>query len=149
MAMKFKALINGERKELPARRFSHYVDNVRFWFAVHPSLSNVGELTVSHWDSGKAVCHVSTTARIHGTGQSEPDLGRAEINKLVGRVGAIKVAKVLRDAERPAHGIVERPCTCHPDDSPPTPCAKQYALTECRAESLGQGPDPQARNPFP
>jgi len=25
-----------------------------------------------------------------------------------------------------------RPCTCHPDDNPPVPCARQYALTECR-----------------
>lgn len=25
-----------------------------------------------------------------------------------------------------------RRCTCHPDDSPPRPCAKQYALHECR-----------------
>lgn len=26
-----------------------------------------------------------------------------------------------------------RPCTCHPGDNPPVPCAKQYALTECKA----------------
>jgi hypothetical protein len=26
-----------------------------------------------------------------------------------------------------------RPCTCHPGDSPPQPCAQQYALTECKA----------------
>jgi len=25
-----------------------------------------------------------------------------------------------------------RPCTCHPDDNPPVPCARQYALSECR-----------------
>jgi hypothetical protein len=28
-----------------------------------------------------------------------------------------------------------RPCTCHPDDSPPVPCARKYALSECRAAS--------------
>lgn len=28
-----------------------------------------------------------------------------------------------------------KPCTCHPDDNPPVPCAQQYALNECRAES--------------
>jgi len=28
-----------------------------------------------------------------------------------------------------------RPCTCHPDDNPPVPCAQQYALSECRAAS--------------
>ncbi len=26
----------------------------------------------------------------------------------------------------------ERPCTCHPDDNPPVPCPKKYALIECR-----------------
>lgn len=26
----------------------------------------------------------------------------------------------------------ERPCTCHPDDTPPVPCQKKYALTDCR-----------------
>ncbi len=28
--------------------------------------------------------------------------------------------------------MTDRPCTCHPDDDPPKPCAKRYALTECR-----------------
>lgn len=26
-----------------------------------------------------------------------------------------------------------RPCTCHPDDNPPVPCAQKYALSECKA----------------
>jgi hypothetical protein len=26
----------------------------------------------------------------------------------------------------------DRPCTCHPDDNPPRPCPKKYALTDCR-----------------
>lgn len=37
----------------------------------------------------------------------------------------------------PEAGELERAlagCTCHPDDKPPVPCAKKYALTECRAE---------------
>jgi hypothetical protein len=99
--MKFKALLDGGvRKEIPARRFSHYVDNVRFWFAVHLSTQFVGQLTVSHWESGKAVYHIDTMARTAGVGMSDPDLGRARINKLVGRVDAIKVAKALREAEQ-------------------------------------------------
>ena len=28
-----------------------------------------------------------------------------------------------------------RTCTCHPDDNPPVPCAKQYALTECKKKA--------------
>lgn len=27
----------------------------------------------------------------------------------------------------------EKYCTCHPDDNPPSPCAKQYAFSECKA----------------
>ena len=28
--------------------------------------------------------------------------------------------------------MTDRSCTCHPDDNPPVPCARKYALTECR-----------------
>lgn len=30
----------------------------------------------------------------------------------------------------------DRPCTCHPDDNPPNPCAGKYALNECRAAEV-------------
>lgn len=40
------------------------------------------------------------------------------------------------DALRAALAAGEaRPCTCHPDDNPPQPCARRYALAECRAAS--------------
>jgi hypothetical protein len=26
----------------------------------------------------------------------------------------------------------DRACTCHPDDNPPQPCARKYALSECK-----------------
>lgn len=29
-----------------------------------------------------------------------------------------------------------RACTCHPDDHPPVPCPKKYALTHCRVAAL-------------
>lgn len=29
--------------------------------------------------------------------------------------------------------VESRPCTCHPDDNPPVPCAQKYALTDCLA----------------
>lgn len=99
MALKFKACINDERREIPAKRFSHYVDNVRFWFAVHDSVSDVGKLTVSHWDSGKIVCNIPYISRLAGANMSDANLGRAEIDKLVARVGAKRVASVLRSAE--------------------------------------------------
>lgn len=32
-----------------------------------------------------------------------------------------------------------RACTCHPDDNPPVPCPRRYALSECRAAVAQQG----------
>lgn len=29
---------------------------------------------------------------------------------------------------------MNRPCTCHPNDNPPKPCAKKYALSECEKD---------------
>lgn len=42
-----------------------------------------------------------------------------------------------------------RPCTCHPDDNPPQPCAQKYALTECRAPSpTAEQTTPPASSPL-
>lgn len=30
------------------------------------------------------------------------------------------------------------PCTCHPDDNPPRPCPKKYALSDCRSAAPPQ-----------
>ena len=84
--MKFKAPIDGTRQEIPARRFFAYGDNARFWFSAHPHTKHRGELTASHWDAGKAVCHVTAGSRIAGVGLSEPHLARAEIANLCERV---------------------------------------------------------------
>ena len=35
----------------------------------------------------------------------------------------------------PLPPLPERSCTCHPDDSPPVPCPKKYALRECVAHA--------------
>jgi hypothetical protein len=44
--------------------------------------------------------------------------------------------------EPPRPGLRESeplPCTCHPDDNPPVPCAQKYALSQCLLT------EPQAR----
>lgn len=41
----------------------------------------------------------------------------------------------------------ERSCTCHPDDNPPRPCPRKYALNECRAAFLQMGAE-VARAPW-
>jgi hypothetical protein len=52
--------------------------------------------------------------------------------------GGEPTGKWLAD-EQPAAAPVsaqqapDRPCTCHPSDNPPDPCARKYALSECKA----------------
>lgn len=29
-------------------------------------------------------------------------------------------------------------CTCHPEDSPPTPCPRKYALRDCRMADIAR-----------
>ena len=53
---------------------------------------------------------------------------------------------IIVDADSPIVGVLTgRPCTCHPDDNPPVPCPKKYALSECRKAALGgEGKDDAA-----
>ena len=32
--------------------------------------------------------------------------------------------------------MMDKPCTCSLEDNPPVPCARKYALTECREAQL-------------
>lgn len=40
----------------------------------------------------------------------------------------------------PAAILQPKPCTCHPDDNPPVPCAQKYALSECRKAASPAAP---------
>lgn len=56
-------------------------------------------------------------------------------------------ARVLGDAADALTRCAEqRPCTCHPDDNPPVPCAQKYALNECRAASEPTETEIEARD---
>lgn len=51
-----------------------------------------------------------------------------------GRPGVVDSMRAVLAVVREHDGRdAERPCTCHPDDNPPRPCPKQYALHECKA----------------
>jgi hypothetical protein len=99
MATKFKILMNGKREEYPARRFSHYIDNVQFWFALHKPVDYTSGLTISHWATGKRVLHIGPTALFAGVGMKDQDIARAELTKFANNKGQIRVAEILRAAE--------------------------------------------------
>lgn len=61
----------------------------------------------------------------------------AEANRLQALLDAIDAAAAQPAVPlQPQAEPDSRTCTCHPDDSPPIPCAKKYALSECRASHL-------------
>lgn len=47
-----------------------------------------------------------------------------------------------------AAAVDTRTCTCHPNDNPPVPCPRKYALTHCRAAYLGRPKEPVKRPPM-
>lgn len=56
----------------------------------------------------------------------------------------LEVVRRTRDAiyaaiRSPAPAQPDMPCTCHPDDNPPKPCPKRYALQDCIAAAHPQG----------
>lgn len=58
---RFFALMPDGKTHIPeAIRFAHYVNNVRFWFAAHPTPGYIGSYTVSHWSLGMKVCTFGT-----------------------------------------------------------------------------------------
>lgn len=48
------------------------------------------------------------------------------------------IKALKRGRASPSPGTV-RPCTCHPDDNPPVPCPRMYALHDCRRAAAKSG----------
>lgn len=90
----------GERKPVDgAQRFSHYIGNIRFWFAVHECPSHVATLAVSHWESGKRCTLISPSEQIAAVGTDRKAQAKLALDKLVQKHGAERVQAVLRAAE--------------------------------------------------
>ncbi len=66
----------------------------------------------------------SSVARVHRESEQIVAARWADARRARERVAALEAK--LDEA-------VGRPCTCHPDDNPPTPCARKYALSDCLA----------------
>ena len=49
----------------------------------------------------------------------------------VGGVEAFACYLCLHESEPDPYGELPKPCTCHPADNPPKPCAQKYAFSEC------------------
>lgn len=83
----------GDIQRVPGRKFSHYIGGVQYWFFYHEGLSEHG-LTVSALDSGLKVLHVPINSRMAALGDDKLAC-KAEIDKLIARVGADRVRCVI------------------------------------------------------
>ena len=92
--MKIQITTSKGRAEVDGRRFSHYVDGVRFWFAFHKATDHAATYVVTHIESGKRVCFVPHIALAAALGD-DIAAARGEIDKLVARVGAPRARSVL------------------------------------------------------
>jgi hypothetical protein len=54
-------------------------------------------------------------------------------------IASCATCAVCQAAAQSAFDVSEKPCTCHPDDNPPRPCPRKYALTECRRAADTRG----------
>ncbi len=88
-------------------------------------------------------CNVSTGKLVDPvlsgvTEYTDKPHGRKAWSILLGFGAVIDLSVMPRQAAQPApveDADIDRPCTCHPLDSPPVPCAKKYALDECKAST--------------
>lgn len=91
---------------------------------------------VAHYamlDSHRRLVEQAIQSAEHPSGMSTHD-GKARIDASILR-RMLAIIDSLPAAPQAEPVSDPRPCTCHPDDSPPVPCARKYALSECRAAS--------------
>lgn len=86
--------------EVEARRFSFYIKNVQFWFAVHDAIGDRAALAVTHLKTGLLACKVGPTSRLAGVGMDDVALAKAELTRLIAEKGADRVYDVIRRAEQ-------------------------------------------------
>lgn len=82
---------DGSRTATPARRFSHTIEGVKYWFAFHRV---AGVLTVSDWASGVRVTEVSSTTLAACLGDEKDAAKLALVNVLADK-GAANIARAL------------------------------------------------------
>lgn len=101
MSSKLKlTLKNGQSIEVEGQRFSHYVQNCRYWFFLHTPIGQKFGLQITHCDSGMRVCEVEHITRQACLGDDKA-AAKMSLDKLCQRVGEAQVASALRAAEAP------------------------------------------------
>ena len=82
--------------KIEARRFSHYIGGIRYWFAYHKPYKQLFGLQVTHIDSGFKVCDAAGL-RMTCLGDDKA-AAKMALDQLIERIGAEKFASVVKNA---------------------------------------------------
>ena len=103
-------------------------------------LREAAQAALEHWDKVSGIFRMTTETNRLRAALAQPKTKLRDQHKafaewfLQQNPIAPNVEDMAWSAWKAALAAPEnRPCTCHPDDNPPQPCAQRYALTECKA----------------
>ncbi len=88
------ARLDGEPVAVEARKFSHYIGNVQYWFAYHDSIQCRGFVTVTHIDTGMRVFDLSHSARAAALGDDK-QAAKAQLDAFIKEKGAQWIRSVI------------------------------------------------------
>jgi hypothetical protein len=95
MKNQFKTATTNGIEIVQGKKFSHYIDGVRYWFFYHDGHT----LRVSHLDSGYKMVDVSYSARSACLGDDKAAC-KLELDNLIKRHGAKKVREIVDNAPK-------------------------------------------------
>ena len=82
--------------KVEGRKFSHYIGNIRYWFAYHKPYKQMFGLQVTHLDSGFKVCDAA--GLVTATLGDDKAAAKMALDQLIKRVGAEKIRSVIDNA---------------------------------------------------
>lgn len=86
-------------KEVEARIFSYVIQGETFEFLVHESLSRVGELVVTHKDSGSGVCVIPAITKKFLANEEVLLEAQVALEASIEKHGAARMRSVLAGAK--------------------------------------------------
>ena len=92
---------NGGTQTIEAKKFSHYIGGVRYWFAYHKSLTTI-ETVITHVESGVRVTSIPHMTLAASYGDTK-HAAKMTLDELVARVGAPRVRSALDAAAKLAN----------------------------------------------
>jgi hypothetical protein len=117
------------------------IDALKVWTGSEPSQSALAR-AVDAWRDPGAVWEHAHVADSPAAESTEPEISRPVGTCMITgpREDVRHILRLLPDSgDEPTAATADaRPCTCHHDDNPPAPCARKYALGECRAAADAQ-----------